>query len=329
MSGNATADEGQLEQRNSRGPSTEHRQPQKSPPKQQVEPKSDKKPEPRAAQTDDDDPEEDFDGEKVRRSEIYERARRAKEIERASHERFRKSSDATKQLEARERALDEATKRLQQDPWAVQRAMGWTDEQITQAAEQELIKRVKRAQMTPEQIEAEQTRIELDRLRQENQSIKQKQQQEQHAQLKQRYIEHWDQTIGQAMEAGHLARTSATAKKVAHVIGEYLRAGEKIDPVVAAQIVRDNHHNEIRHEFTELRDQLKDGRITHEKYVSYVADLVGTDTVKLIQQAAVKKAQDFEPQKPAASRQPSAPPKRTFDSFEEANAWIDKQHKRG
>ncbi len=62
--------------------------------------------------------------------------------------------------------------------------------------------------------------------------------------------------------------------------------------------------------------------------MAYVSDLIGADTVKAIQQASIKQAQNFEPQKPR-QKPSTALPAKTFDSFDEANAWINKRVKNG
>jgi hypothetical protein len=201
-----------------------------------------------------------------------------------------------------------------------------SDEQIDAIAENRLLQRMKRAQMTPEQVEAETMRQNYDRVQRELAEHKGKAEAQQRSTLENKYVEHFDRQIAQAMEIGNLARTASTGAKVASVMAEYLRAGEHIDPALAAQIVRDGHQTEIRHEFTELRQQAQNGRISPEKFMGYVSDLIGPETVKAIQQAAVRQAQNFEPQKPRTSKT-TALPQKTFDSFDEANAWISKRIK--
>ncbi len=256
---------------------------------------------------------------------MRERFKRSKEFERESHKRLREAADHRKAVAAENAQYEEAFKKLDQDPYALYRAKGMTEEQIDDIAQQRLVQRMKRAQMTPEQVDAEETKNRLQQLEAELNQRRETDKKSKQETLQKKYVDHFDGLIAQALEAGNLARTASTGAKVAQVMSEYMAAGEQIDPVVAAQIVRDNHHADIRHEFTQLRDQLKGNRITHEKFLTYVADMIGPETVKAIQNQSIKQAQDFEPQKARSQSRDLTPPKQTFSSFEEANAWIDKQ----
>lgn len=304
-----------------------------TPPK--IEPKDSKPKQPQAktqSEPEDDDPEEDVGGEKVKRSEIRKAYERRKEWERANHAKAREIAETRKQVESQQQEILRMANMLRAkeqgaDPFAIHRAAGASDEEIDAIAEARLVARMKRAQMTPEQIEAEQIRAENAKLKKQFEEQQEQAKKQKLESLKAHYKQHWDKKIADAMTAGNLARTASTGAKVAQVIAQYMQAGEDIDPALAAQIVRDNHQTEIRHEFTELRDQAKAGRITQDKFMAYVTDLIGADTVKAIQASAVKQAQNFEPQKPRVQSPTAALPKQKFASFEEANAWIEKRMK--
>jgi len=273
------------------------------------------------------DDEYDIDGEKVKRSQLEAEYKRRKEFDRAAHKRMQEAAELRKQVAAEQAEYDRIWQNLEKDPYELYRKRGMSEEQLDQIAEQRLVQRMKRAQMTPEQIQAEEYQQRNQQLEAELNERKQSEQKQRQEMLAAKYTEHFDSQISQAMQIGNLPRTASTGAKVAQVMLEYMQAGEQIEPAMAAQIVRDNHHAEIGNEFTELRNQLKAGRITQEKFVSYVSGLIGADTVKALQQSAIKQAQNFEPQRPA---QPKAPaiPKQGFDSFEEANKWIDTRIKK-
>jgi hypothetical protein len=306
-----------------------------TPPKSEAKPAQPKTPAKKpenSTPAEDDDPEEDVDGEKIKRSKLKEAYKRSKEIERASHQKFREAAEHRKEVEARQAELVRVANSLRAreegaDPFAIHRAAGATEDELDAIAERRLVERMKRAQMTPEQIEAEKLKSEHAQLKKQFEEQQEAQKKQKHESLKAQYKQHWDKKIADAMTAGNLARTASTGAKVARVISEYMQAGEDIAPELAAQIVRDNHQTEIRHEFTELREQVKAGRITQDRFMTHVSDLIGADTVKAIQASAIKKAQDFEPQKPRVAQGAPALPKRTFSSFEEANEWIDKRLK--
>jgi len=297
-------------------------------PKAKVEPKSP----PKEASADDDDPEEDIDGEKIRRSKLREAYKRQKDFERASHQRMREAAEARKSVETKEQELLRVANALRAreqglDPFAIHRAAGATDDEIDSIAEQRLIQRMKRAQMTPEQIEAEQNAFRLQQLEQENAQFKQRETEQKQGELRQKWVKHFDEQIGQALETGNLARNADTAREVADVMLEYYHAGQQITPDLAASIVQDNQDTKTRHRFTWVRDQLKASRISDERALALVGDLIGPDLVKFIQTSAVKKAQNFEPQKPKVAPQQTPTPKKHFDSYEEAEAWIAQQKK--
>jgi len=268
----------------------------------------------------------DLDGEKVSKKRLEDVFKRQKDFERSSHKRLQEAAEARKAAAAREAEIENAFGQLKTDPYAVYRAAGYSDAQIDEIAEQRLLTRMKRAQMTPEQIEAEQMRTRLQTAEQKLAEQQHQQEQTKTQALQKQYFEHYDQQIGQAMELGNLPRTVATAAEVAEIMAEHLQPnGTTIDPALATQIVRTKQRATIGHHFGELHQQLTAGRITPQRYMSHVSEMLGPETIKAIQQTAIKQAQDFEPQKPRVASKTAPLPKKQFDSFDEANAWIGKR----
>lgn len=258
----------------------------------------------------DDDPEVDFFGEKVKKSQVKqwkELESRRKEMDAAAHKRFQEAAQTRKEMAEKEAEFLRIANALEQDPWAIHKHRGLTDEQLNQLAEQRLVQQMKRAQMTPEQIEAEQAKSELEQLKQWKAEQEKNASEARKTELKAKYVQHYDQQIAQALQSANLPKTRRTAAQVAAVMAEYMEAGEQIDPVVAGQIVRDQQHTEVRHELSEL---LKSNP-------QHAMDLIGPELVAAIQKQAVMQAQQFQPQQRSEPRQqpkpakPKAPP--TFE----------------
>lgn len=255
-----------------------------------------------------DDDEIEFLGEKLKRREakaMRDRAAKAAEIERGAHEKFRKNAEERKAWEA-QKAEEEARNQaiwenLDKDPYAFHRAKGMTDEQIDRIAEERLVKQMKRAQMTPEQIEAEQLKQKFETVEQENARLKQEaeeraneQKQAKFNEAKQHFHKHWGEKIAEGMKLANLPKTTRTAAQVAGIIAEYAAQGQSIEPAIAARIVRDESRKVISHELTDLFES------NPEAAVAYLPK----ELVAYVLKTKVQQAQEFVPQN---RKQPSPP----------------------
>ncbi len=202
-----------------------------------------------------DDDEFEVAGEKVKRSEfkkLRELEKRRKEFDAAAHKRMQDAAESRKTIEAREAEFLRVANALEADPWAIHKHRGLTDAQLDAMAEQRLIAQMQRAQMTPEQIELQQIKAERDALKAEKETGDKTVKEQKAAELKTKYVKHFDLQIGEAMKAANLARTRSTAAKVAGVMADFIKSGTPIDPMLAAQLVRDGYQTEMRHELGEL-----------------------------------------------------------------------------
>lgn len=323
-----------------------HRPEQKASPEPRTEPK--KAPEPRKekptsekadidpkkkAAAPDDDPEEEWEDEKgtkhkARRSEIRRRFERAAEIERESQARFRQSAEQRKAADAELAQFKQALAAAGDDPWLLQRAIlmkrdGLTQEQaeekLNEIAEARLVKQLERARMTPEQIEAEQLRAENERLKTDAQKREESEKAARRAELKSKHKEQWDRTIAEAMESANLARTRATAARVARVLADHMdpETGKSIEPALAARIARGEHHAEIRHELSELFATSPQAAI----------ELIGPELVKSIIALKAQEHKEFVPQATQPQRTQPKPPQRTAPpTLEEARKKLGVRH---
>lgn len=263
-----------------------------------------------------DDPEEEWDDGKggkfkAKRSEIREAFARKAEIERESHARFQKGAEARKAAEAKEAQWRDMFQKAGDDPWLIQRAIfmqrdGLTEEQaeekLNELAESRLVKQMERARMTPEQIEAERLRAENEQLKADKQKTEDEATAKKRAELKAKHKEQWDRTIAEAMTTANLAKTRATAARVARVLADHMdpETGKSIEPALAARIARGEHQTEIRHELSELFASSPQAAI----------ELIGPELVKAILELKAKEHQEFVPQAPKAPPAPPKPPQR-------------------
>lgn len=248
-------------------------------------PKADAKP------VESDDDELEVFGEKMKRKdwkELQDLKKRRQEFDRAAHTKMQDAAAKRKENEAKEAEFVRLANALKEDPWALHRGQGMSDEQLNQLAEQRLVAQMKRAQMTPEQIEHEALKAELATLKGEKEKNDKSVKEQRQAELKQKYVQQYDQQIADGMAKANLARTRETARKVAGVMAKYAAIGESIDPYVAAQIVKGDNQTEITHELTEL------ATANPRAAIAMIPDSVKA----LIRQDGIAEAKEFQPQKP-------------------------------
>ena len=252
-------------------------------------------------------------GEKLTRKEykeLREAHKRRQEFDRAAHAKMQDAARQRKEVEAEKAEILRLANSLKENPWALMEKLGLNPEEL---AEQRLVASMKRAQMTPEQIEMAEMKAKLAKYEQTEQETQKTAKEARQAELKKQHIQRYDQQIGQAMEAVNLARTRSTAAKVARVMAEYKQDGVDIDPRVAAEIVRGDYHTEISHELVELVKTNPRAAIA----------MLPKELVAEIKKQAVQKAADFVPQaqpKRDSQIQPQQPKPKTPPTLEEARA---------
>jgi hypothetical protein len=261
-----------------------------------------------------DDDELEVFGEKVKRAEykkLRDLEKRRTEFDRAAHTKMQEAAAERKAVAAREAEFVRVANALESDPWAIHKHRGLSDEQLDSLAEQRLVAQMKRAQMTPEQIELQELKAERDALKAERENGEKTAKENKAAEMKQHYVKHFDQQIGEAMQAANLAKTRSTAAKVAGVMADFVRSGTPIDPMLAAQLVRDGYQTEMRHEFGELM------KINPREAMA----LLGPEMIAAIVKEQSTAAKTFipqnQPQKRSAAPSPQPKPKEPL-TFEEA-----------
>lgn len=224
-----------------------------------------------------DDPEFDLDGVKVKKSDLFKRYKGADEIERESHKRFREAAEARKAIAAQEAKYKEAFEQLQSDPWSVHKIAGLTDEQVDALAESRLAAQIKRAQMTPEQVEAEKTKSEVEELR----AWKAQQEQTAKAQREEQATRHWvgefDKSVGTALSEHSLPKNERAVARMVETLIQYHEAKQPIDANMAAKLVK----NELR---TDTRSVIMDLAKSNPREL---VDFLGPEVIKAVTDARV------------------------------------------
>jgi len=275
-------------------------------PEKSAKPKADAKP------VESDDDELEVFGEKMKRKdwrELQDIKKRRAEFDRAAHTRMQEAAEQRKQVAAEKAEILRLANALKEDPWALHRGQGMSDDQLNELAEQRLVAQMKRAQMTPEQIEHEALKAELASLKGEKEKTEKTAKEQRQAELKDKWVKEYDRQIGEAMGKANLARTRETARKVASVIAKYQAIGESIDPYLAARIVKEDNQTEISHELTEL------ATANPRAAIAMIPDAVKA----LIRQDGIAEAKQFQPQKQKQEQTQPKPAGRVEPlTFEEA-----------
>lgn len=266
--------------------------------------------------TQEEDPEFDLDGEKYKKSQLKEIAKRRKEFDAAAHRKFQEAAENRKAIEAKEAEIIALASAIQKNPWALHEKLGLNPDQI---AEQRILDQMKRAQMSPEQIAFNENmrkqEMELEELRRFKEATEKTQKQQAHDQLVSQYKEHFDKQIATAIDKANLPRTLRSAQQVAKVMADYMDMGEQIDPVIAAQIVRNGYGKEISHEASELAKSNPQALI----------EMLGPDVIAAIMKNQVQKSQQFEPQKKKVQQLPHTPKPQEPPDFEQVRKSLAAQ----
>lgn len=255
----------------------------------------------KAVQVQDDDPEFDIGGEKIRKSE-FERLRKidksAKEIERESHKRFMDAAKARKELEAREQRMRSALENGKTNIWGLIEEMGLNPDEL---AEQRLANSIKRAQMTPEQIEHEKQLSELEELRRFKTESEERGKQEQHTKLVQQQVQDIDAGMHAAFTELKLPASHKNVANVLDTLISFAEAGQPIDVRTAASIVRNDLQTDLRSTLQELVKGNPAAAI----------ELLGPEVVQAISSARVATVQ----QQPRPQQKQSSPTQPKRDAF--------------
>lgn len=264
--------------------------PQKAAPKNQSQTES--------VETPDDDPEFDFDGEKYKKSQLAELAKKRREYDRAAAQRFEEAAKIRKAAEAREAQLTSALEQFKTNPWALFEQAGIDPNEV---AEQRLAAQLKRQQMSPEAIELEKAQSELARLQKEAADFKETQQKQAHEQRVKHWLGYFDKAIGTALETGGIPRTARTAQRVRQSFEDLVDAGHKIDDAtgsLAVDLARDSM-------VTETQQLLGEVAKTSPKMLVELMGGLDSEIVKAIQRMAVERHESSAQPKPKAHKQPT------------------------
>lgn len=272
------------------------------------------------AQPDEDEEVEAF-GEKIKRSEyqrLKKEAERQQEHIRAANKRFEEAAKLNREREARDQQFNSALQQFKGDPTPLFEAAGMDP---VQWAEQQLTRALQRKQMSPEQVQLEQARQEIESLKsQQTKAAEQAKTQKFEAET-QRWLQFFDRAIGTALESGRIPRTPHMGNRVRQVYSDLIDAGHRVDDPATAQLATEIARDNSLVETQELLGQV--AKESPEFLIELVGGLDG-EIVKTIQRLAVARAESSapkpkpqQPARPAPKPQTKAPP-----TFEEVRARL-------
>jgi hypothetical protein len=247
----------------------------------------------------DDDPEIDFDGEKYKKSQLADLAKKRREYDRAASLRMQEAAKIQKAATAREAELTRALEQFKANPWALFEQAGINPDEV---AEQRLAAQLKRQQMTPEAIELETARAELQRLQKEQAEFAEQQKKAQHEQQVKHWLGFFDKAIGTALETAGIPRTASTAQRVRQAYEDLVDAGHKIDDATGAMAV-DLARDEM---MTGTQQLLSEVVKTSPKMLLELLGGLDGEVVKTIQRMAVERHNGAAQPKPKP-KQPNTP----------------------
>lgn len=252
----------------------------------------------------DDDQEFEFDGEKYKKSQLADLAKKRREYDRAASQRMEEAAKLRKEVAAERAEMQAALQQFKQDPWALFQHAGLNPDE---AAELRLTSQLKRQQMSPEALELERANAELQQLRQQQQQAQEAAKQQAHEQRVQHWLQYFDKAIGSALESGSIPRTAHTGQRVRQAMEDLVDAGHQLDDTTAAlavDIARDRM-------LTETQQLL--GGLASQSPKMLVELLGGLDSeiVKAVQRLAVERHEASARPKPVKTQQVAAPKPKT------------------
>jgi len=268
-----------------------------------------------AAETPDDDPEFDFDGEKYRKSQLADLAKKRREYDRAASQRMEEAAKIRKESQAREGELRAAIEQFKENPWALFEHAGLNPDEV---AEQRLAKQLQRQQMSPEAIELEKARAELQRIQQEKQKLEDDTKKSTHEQRVTHWKQYFDKAIGSALESGSLPRTAHTAQRMRNALEDLVDAGHQMDETaiaMAVDIARDRATTETQGLLGDL------AKANPRALVEMLGGLDG-EIVKAIQRLAVERHESSARPKPVQAAPKPQPKPKGPPTFEEVRKQL-------
>lgn len=174
--------------------------------------------------TADDDPELDFGDLKVKKSEAAKRLKQHEEIIRGSNKKFEEAAKMRKQVESFVGAL-------QQDTITALKQAGLTKQQIVKLAEQVLSEEIEQARLSPEELEARETKAERDRLKKEAEERAENDRKAAEAHEVAQYEQYFEKAFIGAIERKGLDRDTDTVQRMAHKVDALIAEGTPLNQI--------------------------------------------------------------------------------------------------
>ncbi len=185
------------------------------------------------------------EGMRFKKSELRDRIRRQKELEKGSYERFQQAAQIRKQTES-------LIQQAKEDPAGFLRQTGIDPEEFAKSFIQD---RVKYYEMTPEQRELQELKQKLQQTEEEKRLSKEQQEKQVYQQQVEQYQQYFDQQFSQAMQQVSLPKTAGAVKRMAEKLEVYLQDGVPVSVLDVAREVKQDYIDEYQSTLSEWDDE--------------------------------------------------------------------------
>lgn len=182
---------------------------------------------------------------RFKKSELRDRIKRQKELEKGSYERFQQAAQIRKQTEA----LIQAAKT---NPAEFLRQTGVDPEEFAKSYVQD---RIKYYEMTPTERQLMEANQKLSEYEEEKLQSSKKQEQQVYQQKVEQFQEYFDNQFSQAMTQVNLPKTPQAVKRMAEKLEVYLSNGVPVDIIDVAREIKQDYIDEYNSTLNEWDDE--------------------------------------------------------------------------
>lgn len=145
---------------------------------------------------------------------------------------------------------------FEKDPFRAMSELGMKPEQVIDKYINEQLENSKKS---PEQIEAEKNRAELQALKAEREKEKEDNKSKELVRLQEQAFQQYDVQLEQSLSKSDLPKTPYTVKKIADYMIAGLKAGKDVSPEDVIPLVREEMHNDLKEMFASLPEEVVEG----------------------------------------------------------------------
>jgi hypothetical protein len=145
---------------------------------------------------------------------------------------------------------------FEKDPFAAMKNLGMSPDQVI---DKYINEQLENAKKSPEQLEAEKAKAELQALKAEREKEREDNKAKELARLQEQAFQQYDMQMEQSLSKSDLPKTPYTVKKIADYMLVALQAGKDVTPDDVIPLVREEMHNDIKEMFASLPEDIVEG----------------------------------------------------------------------